>query len=68
MPRPADDPVHCAAPGCERLASIIHREIAYCGKHALAALELDEARREERPLVIRRKQSVVRTQMASTSA
>ena len=35
-------PISCSAPLCGSLATIIHGEKPYCGRHALAALEAEQ--------------------------
>lgn len=35
-------PVACSSPSCGREATIVHREAAYCGAHALLKLEAGE--------------------------
>lgn len=35
-------PPTCAAEGCSKLATLIHRNVPFCGKHALEQLESGE--------------------------
>ena len=44
-------PLSCSAPHCGSLATIIHDDKPYCGKHALDALEAKESRPAARPSV-----------------